>query len=219
MTNSLRRLKLEGPVHCTDGVWGKLRDLVIDPERKSVTHLVVEPEQTPASARIVPVEIARTAPRGSALILDCTVAQAETQPLAEGLTFSRGGRVESDDPAWDVGVSDTIEMPYQDGGPFVAYSPEPDPRIMMSYDRVPTGTVEIRRMSSVTTADGHIAGRLDGVVVDGRQITHVVIRRGYLWRRRQIAVPIDAVSNIATDDVSLTLSRDELGTQAPTEVR
>ena len=33
-------------------------------------------------------------------------------------------------------------MPYQDGGPFVAYSPEPDPRIMMSYDRVPKGAVE-----------------------------------------------------------------------------
>lgn len=199
-------------MRCTDGAWGKLRDLVIDPARKAVTHLVVEPARMPASARIVLIEVARTAPRGSPLILDCTVAEAESQPLAEALAFSRGGRLESNDPSWDVGVSDPIEMPYQDGGPFVAYSPEPDPRIMMSYDRVPKGAVEIRRMSSVTTADGHIAGRLEGVLVDGGQITHVVVRRGYLWRRRQIAVPIESVSDIATDDVSLTLSRRELGT-------
>lgn len=219
MSNRLLRLKLEGPVDCTDGKWGKLRGLVIDPVRKSVTHLVVEPGRMPASARIVPIEIGRNAGGGSALIIDCTIAEAQSQPLAEALAFSHGGRLTADDPDWDVGVADTIEMPYQDGGPFVDYSPDPDPRIMMSYDRVPKGMVEIRRISSVTTADGQIAGRLEGVVVDGRQITHVIVVRGYLWRRRQIAVPIEAVSKIATDDVSLALSRRELGTGTLTEAR
>ena len=85
--------------------------------------------------------------------------------------------------------------------------------IMMSYDRVPKGTAEIRQLSAVNTADGHIAGRLEGVIVNGSQITHVLVARGALWRRRQIAVPVEAVSSIATDEVSLTISRRELRTQ------
>jgi uncharacterized protein YrrD len=204
---------LRAPVQCADQEWGELRDLVIDPASNSVTHLVIEPSHMPANARIVPIGLARAGGSESVLRLACTVAEAESQPLAEVLAYSHGGRLSSDDPDWDVGASDTIEMPYQDGGPFVDYSPQPDPRIMMSYDRVPKGTVEIRRMSSVTTADGHIAGRLEGVIVDGRKITHIVLLRAYLWRRREISVPIEAVSQIATDDVSLTLSRRELGTR------
>jgi hypothetical protein len=103
-------------------------------------------------------------------------------------------------------------MPDPSGGPFIDYSPQADPRVMMSYDRVPKGTVEIRQLSSVNTADGHIAGRLQGVIVNGPQISHILIRRASLLRRRDIALPIEAVSEIATDEVSLTMSRRDLRT-------
>ena len=218
MSDQLRWLKLEGPVRCADGNWGKLRDLVVDPERSSVTHLVVEPGAAPASARIVSIEMVRSAPSKPALTLACTIAETESLPLAEVLAYSREGRLSSDDPNWDVGAADPIEMPNPNGGPFIDYSPEADPRIMMSYDRVPKGTVEIRQMSSVNTADGHIAGRLEGVIVNGPQISHILVRRGSLWRRREIAVPIQAVAEIATDEVSLTVSRRELRTETPAPV-
>jgi hypothetical protein len=218
MSDQLRWLMLDCPVRCRDGNWGKLRDLVVDPARSSVTHLVVEPGRAPASARIVAMELVRSAPRESALTLACTVAEAEKLPLAEALAYSRGGRLSSDDPKWDVGAADPIEMPDPDGGPFVDFSPQADPRIMMSYDRVPKGTVEIRQLSSVNTSDGHIAGRLEGVIVNGPQISHILVRRGSLLRRRDIALPIEAVSEIATDEVSLTVSRRELRTRGRTPV-
>ena len=38
------RLELGTSIRCTDEVYGKLADVVIDPIAKQVTHLVVEPK-------------------------------------------------------------------------------------------------------------------------------------------------------------------------------
>ena len=34
---------------------------------------------------------------------------------------------------------------------------DPDPQVMMGYDRIPKGDVEIRRSSPVTTSDGRLS--------------------------------------------------------------
>ena len=38
------RLEIGNRVRCTDGVYGELADIVIDPLEKRVAHLVVQPE-------------------------------------------------------------------------------------------------------------------------------------------------------------------------------
>ena len=43
---------------CTDGSFGKLVDVVLDPTSRRVTHLVVEHDRDPWLARLVPVELA-----------------------------------------------------------------------------------------------------------------------------------------------------------------
>jgi uncharacterized protein YrrD len=82
----------------------------------------------------------------------------------------------------------------------------------MAYDRVPKGEVEIRRASAVASVDGHDLGQVDGFVVDAEgQITHVVLERGHLWGRREVTIPIGAVATVATDAVTLSLSKEEVG--------
>ena len=73
--------------------------------------------------------------------------------------------------------------------------------VLQLYDRIPKGHVEVRRESLVSTADGHSAGTLAGVRVEGRRLTHLVLRRGHFWRRRSVAVPMDAVETLRTDEV------------------
>ena len=67
------------------------------------------------------------------------------------------------------------------------------------YDRVPKGEVEVRRASPVTSADGHHLGHVDGFVVDGEQITHIVLEHGHLWGRRDLTVPIGTPKVSAAD--------------------
>ena len=52
---------------------------------------------------------------------------------------------------------------------------------------------------------------MDGFVVDGEQITHIVLEHGHLWGRRDLTVPIGAVTKVETDAVTLSLSKDEVG--------
>ena len=52
----LVRLDLGCPVHCSDGDFGELADVVIDPTTRRVTHLVVQPHDGAAKAVLVPVE-------------------------------------------------------------------------------------------------------------------------------------------------------------------
>ena len=52
------RLELGRPVRCSDGPFGELVDIVIDPTKKRVTHLVVRAHGLDGVSRLVPVELA-----------------------------------------------------------------------------------------------------------------------------------------------------------------
>ena len=115
------------------------------------------------------------------------------------------------DPDWDVGVSDVLALPYYDStglaGPVEAAG---DTGVV--YDRVPKGEVEVRRSSRVMSADEHYLGDVDGFLLDDDDhITHVVLERGHLWGRREVTVPIGALESVASDVVTLKLSKDEVG--------
>ena len=64
----------------------------------------------------------------------------------------------------------------------------------------------------MTSAQGEHLGHVDGLVVDDDEhISHIVLERGHLWGRREVAIPIAAVGRVDTDLVVLTLSRREVG--------
>jgi hypothetical protein len=211
------RLELGAPVRCTNEELGELADVVIDPVRKRVTHLVVQPRHERGLARLVPVELVEADGEGQpAISLNCTVEEVRRFAPVQEFAYLRLGEFPVDDPDWDVGVQDVLAMPY--------YESNLGPGNYMSdtgviYDRVPKGEVEIRRSSAVTSADGHHLGHIDGFLVDGEQITHIVLEHGHLWGRRDVTVPIRAVTNVETDAVTLGLSKDEVGALDGVSVR
>ena len=76
-----------------------------------------------------------------------------------------------------------------------AASPAPhlttNSHVTVRYDRIPKGEVELRRASAVHSSDGHHLGHVDGFVVDDQEhITHIVLERGHLWGKREIAIPV-----------------------------
>jgi sporulation protein YlmC with PRC-barrel domain len=208
------RLDLGSPVRCTDDAFGELADVVIDPQTRRVTHLVVQPHHRNEQARLVPIERAQAGETSDATIsLDCTVAQMNEFELVRESAYLRLGEVPVEDPDWDVGIEEPLALPPPTGmGAFDTGSMDIDPHVMLSYDRIPMGEVEIRRASSVTSADGHHLGHVDGFVLDSeQQIAHLVLEHGHLWGRREVVIPVSAVARVDTDEVVLTLSKDEVG--------
>jgi sporulation protein YlmC with PRC-barrel domain len=207
------RLELGSPVRCTDGHLGELADVVIDPIRRRLTHLVVEPHHRHGLARLVPVELAGPQDAGPTLLLRCTVEEARRLPSVEEFAYLRLGEVPPIDQDWDIGLEQVLSMPYYRGYPGLSEVPDDlDPHVSMTYDRIPKGEVEIRRTSEVVSADGSRIGRVDGFVVDGDdRITHVVLERGHLWGRREVTVPIGAVIGVHTDSITLSLTKEQVG--------
>ena len=152
--------------------------------------------------------------------LACTVAEMREFELVRESAYLRLGEVPVEDPDWDVGIEDPLALPPPTGmGTFGAGGVDIDPHVMLSYDRIPMGEVEIRRASGVTSADGHHLGHVDGFVLDGeQQIAHLVLEHGHLWGRREVVIPASAVARVETDEVTLTLSKDEVGALPSTRV-
>jgi sporulation protein YlmC with PRC-barrel domain len=210
------RLDLECPVHCADDAFGELADLVIDPRTLSVTHLVVQPRERHDLARLVPIGRAQfDVAGGDGIWLKSTVGELnELEPLHESKFVRLDERPV--DPCWEVGIQEISQMPMSGsfGVNALGAGMEPvdfDNHGTLSYDRIPKGSVEIRRTSDVTSSDGHHIGHVVGLVIDEmEQIAQLVLEHGHLWGKREITIPIGSIDRIESDEVVLALSSHEV---------
>jgi sporulation protein YlmC with PRC-barrel domain len=205
------RLELGRRVRCTDQTVGELADVVIDPVNRRLTHLVVKPQYGQGQARLIPIELAEPGDDDRTISLRCTAAEVREQPTVEEFAYLRLDQAAVSDPEWDVGVTRVLALPYYESAGLDGYVGAPADEVGVVYDRVPKGEVEIRRTSSVVTADGRYVGDVDGFLVDDDQITHFVLERGHLWGRKEVTVPIGAVEKLESDTVTIGLTEQELG--------
>jgi sporulation protein YlmC with PRC-barrel domain len=197
---------------CTDGECGEVTRIVVDPAARAITHLVVEPKHRHDAGRLVPVDIVDAAK--SVLRLRCTLAEFAMLDPAEETQFLPGN---SDDPGYDR--DQALSWAYDDlaAGPGTAGSVASVPQPVV-YDFVPLGEVEVRRGDHVHAADGEI-GRVQGLVVDQRShsVTHVLLQEGHLWGRKDVAIPIDAVTGVA-DGIRLDITKQQVQDLQPVDV-
>ena len=69
----------------------------------------------------------------------------------------------------------------------------------------------MRRGDRVHATDGEI-GKVEGLVVDahGGHVTHVVLQEGHVWGRKDVAIPIGAVTRM-DEGVTVSMSKHEIG--------
>jgi sporulation protein YlmC with PRC-barrel domain len=207
------RLELEKPVRCSDDtVVGQLADVIVDPVEKRVTHLVVKPEHGRGETRLVPIELAEPGEQnGHEIRLRCTAEQVHELSNVEDFAYLRLGEAPVSDPEWDVGVTTVLALPYFESSGFADYPTALTQDVGVIYDRIPKGEVEIRRSSRVHTEDDRYIGDVEGFLVDDEDhITHFVLERGHLWGRREVTVPIGAVTKVKSDAITVGLSTDEI---------
>ena len=200
---------------CTDGACGKVSRVVVDPVGKTVTHLVVEPKDRAGLARLVPVGLVEEA--SPEVQLHCTMDAFDHLDPAEETQFVPGSVGYA-----AYGPEQVIAWPYYGLNPeaglpggvdlgVAGFSPS------VTYDRVPLGEVEVRRGDRVEATDGSI-GRIHGLVVDPHdyQVTHVLLQEGHLWGRKDVAIPIKAVSRVG-DTIRLSISKREVQDLPPVD--
>jgi sporulation protein YlmC with PRC-barrel domain len=191
---------------------GELADVVIDPTTRSVTHLVVAPDSRLGifGSRLIPIELASADEGTEEILLDRAIDDVRKLEPVEEVAYLRVGSFPVEDPDWDMGVSDALALPYYGLGEPALSNYASD--VEITYDRIPKDEVEIRRSSLVTSSDEHDLGRVEAFILDdGDHVTHLVLEHGHLWGRKDVTIPIGAVSKIETDRVTVGLTKDEVG--------
>jgi hypothetical protein len=202
-------------VICTDGACGKLSCVVVDPVAQAVTHLVVERD---GLERLVPLDLADAT--GGEIRLGCTLAGFDRLPPAEKTEFLPGSHNDT-----GYGPDQVLTLPYY--GLADRYDIRVRGSMTVTYYTLPLGEVAVRRGERVHATDGTV-GQVQGLVIDpgSHHVTHVLLQEGHLFGRKEVAIPISAVTHIDTnaytqaDDngVQLNLTKQQVQDLPPVDI-
>ena len=197
-------------VSCTDGACGQVSRIIVNPATREVTHLAVDPKHRHGPGRLVPVDLA-DATTGQ-IRLHCTLAEfqalrpaKETEAVPD-LDLTGHASIAASQMNW-------FTWGHAAGGSGQAGAPQE-----VTVDSVPSGEVDVRRDLTVCATDGEI-GQVQGLVVEpgGHHVTHVLLQEGHLWGRKEVAVPIGAVTKIGTLLVHLSLTKHQVKDLPPVD--
>ena len=184
---------------CADGACGKVTSVVVDPVARAVTHLVIGRQGVP---RLVPLDLIDAT--AGEIRLGCTLAEFDKLDPAEKTQFLPGSRHDTGYPPDQV-----LTMPYY--GLADRYNLPRQADMHITYDTLPLGEVAVRRGEQVHATDATI-GQVQGLVIDpgSHHVTHVLLQEGHLWGRKEVAIPISAVTAVGEDGVQLSITKQQV---------
>ena len=191
----MKDIPLKAKVLCTDGHAGTTTAIIVDPVKREVTHVVVE--SIKYLDFLVPLEqVAGTKP--DAVHLNCTVDE-----LHGMRSFTETHYVQDDLYGGEMVQGGQYLAPYAtqvpgDGGLF-------------EEEKVPLGELAVHRGTTVQATDGRI-GELEEFVVepDTGHVTHIVLRKGHLWGKRDVVIPISAIDHGDYESLYLNVTKKEI---------
>ena len=198
-------IPLNAQIECTDGVCGRSAYVVMNPVFEQVTHVVVKDVSSPGKEYMVPVDFV-TDSTGETIKLRCSKAELEKMDPFNQTTFivervpaenySTGG------PEYG-GNGSYFYMPYVTRDKTIYVTEE--------NQQTPPGELAVQRGTRVKATDGYV-GKVDEFVVNPENgyITHMVMREGHLWGKKDVAIPLSAIGEQREDTVFLTLDKAQI---------
>jgi hypothetical protein len=160
---------------------------LINPFIDQVTDLVVKENTSPNTEYIVPINFV-TETTAEMIRLRCSKAEMEMREPFIKTTFV-------DEKMTDInngydsryGSGSYYDMPY--------VTPEVPVYESKTGQQITVGKMAVRRGTPVEATDGYV-GKVDEFVVnrDGH-ISHLVMREGHLWGKKDVIIPLSALDN------------------------
>jgi len=209
--------RLGADASCTDGACGQVSRIIVNPVTREVTHLAVAPRHQYGLGRLVPVDLvdATTGQIGLRCALAEFQALRHAQETESGPDLDPTGHGHPDNAPdkvkWAIVGGNVIMQPGGRG--------EPEAPQQVTVDYVPEGEVEVHRELTVCATDDDI-GQVQGLVVErrGHHVTHVLLREGHMFGRKEVAIPIGAVTKIGTLLIHLSLSKHQVKDLPPVDI-
>jgi hypothetical protein len=196
-------IPLNATVECSDGVCGRSEYVLINPVIDRVTHLVVKQDSSPNTEYLVPVDSV-TETIADTIRLRCSKAELEKMEPFIKTTF-----IEDSMPTRNfenAGVAKGMGMGTNYYLPYVTF--ERTFQTPVAHQQIPPGELSVRRGTRVEATDGYV-GQVDEFVVDPGKghITHLVMREGHLWGKKDVVIPVSAMGDTHADTLFLKLTK------------
>lgn len=197
-------IPLNADLHCTDGAGGQAVAAVLDPVRLTMSHIVVDIKGHGHTEYLMPLEFI-TGSSAKGITLSCA-----RDDLANLDPFLKTVRVE-DQGMGLTNVQGLAYAEFQGGLSATDFSMTGGGTAYVDEEAIPDNELTTRHGIPVYASD-HQVGQLDEFVVtpESGQITHVVLKEGHLFGKKEIAVPIDQVDRIGEVAVYLKLTQHEV---------
>jgi sporulation protein YlmC with PRC-barrel domain len=196
-------IPLNAQVECTDGVCGRSVDVLINPVIDQVTHLVVKEDATPNTEYIVPVDFV-TETIADTIRLRCNKAELEKMdPFIKTKFIAEILPVRNLDYGGMYAMGSLYYWPY--------VTPERTVYESEESQQIPPGELAVRRGTRVEATDGFV-GKVDEFVInpENGHITHLVMREGHLWGKKEVIIPLSAMGELREDTIFLKLDKHQI---------
>jgi sporulation protein YlmC with PRC-barrel domain len=194
----LRRQNMDIPIHaevrCADEPCGTSFCVILNPITDQITHFVVKEKSFPFEQRLVPVDQIKET-TSNTILLKCGLNEFLTMPefIETKFVFP--------DPYSSVEIPSTMLWPYT----MILGT------TTIEHEKIPPDELAIHRGSQVMATDGRV-GQVDEFMVEPKSghITHLVLREGHLWSKKDISIPVSRIDHIEGDNVYLKISKSEI---------
>ena len=194
-------IPLNVDVLCTDGPGGRSSTIILNPISMEITHVVVKDNQ---EEYLVPLDLI-TESTPTHIQLRCLVDEMVALERFVRMQFLGSEEIDLEgDLRRTATESDATYWPYN--------SVEDSYVEMYSQvEQIPHHELAIHRGSHVEAANGHI-GQVDEFIVNpsNNHITHLILRRGHLWGKKDITISVKDIDRIEEYIVYLKLDKDEV---------
>lgn len=181
-------LRLNAHVECSDGRIGRLENIILNPNTKRVTYLVVRENDIPTTQRLVPEGLIKEAtPDTIFLSMNKEKFDRMKNFIQEEYIPANIMLYMAEDAGWDLGTP---------AGVFV------------EHEAIPAGGLVVHKGAGVFATDGHV-GRVDEFLVEQKtgRITHLIMREGHLWGKKDVSVPISQVDRYENGNAYLKIDK------------
>ncbi len=197
------QFKLGAKVYTSDNRQvGTVDHIVLEPEKKEVTHLVVRKGLLFGKDKVIPVSAVQSEAS------DGLVLQQDSSNLDGFPDFEESHYAPSEGDTW--AEARHAEGPsnrgtsYLVGGAPISVSPMDAPRNVAKTRNIPDETVPLKSGSKVISSDGQNVGSVERVITDtsAGQATDLIILQGLLLKTKK-QIPAEWITNVMEDEVHL----------------
>jgi uncharacterized protein YrrD len=194
-------IPLNATVYTQDGQIGRSVCIIVNPINQTVTHFVLQRNELFGYQELVPVTLIKETTLDMILLNCSTYDLAELEPFTKSeFIGANGSGTDFAGNGWGHEIFAWPYSPY--AGPY---------NMTVSVEQVPPDELGIHRGAHVDATNGRV-GQVDEFLVNPANfhITHLVLREGHLWGKKEVTIPVSAIESIKDDSVHLKLSKADI---------